>query len=86
MEERDSIAGAVVEENGNCSGNESEEFTVPLPGTQDQLRALATAKRIAECMGEDSAEFMRTVRRLQSSVRLQAVKGMRQATIDSFFK
>ena len=43
---------------------------VYLPSAEDQHRALAMVKRIAESTDEDSVEFVHCLRRMQKAIRM----------------
>lgn len=82
------LVASIVEEhfgNDNSSAESDDDSADPLPDTKEQLQALAVTKRVAECMGVDDASFLSSLRKMQRSVRLEAVRSAKQTTIDMFF-
>ena len=83
------VSNILENEIGECSEEEivmDEDQDVYLPPAEEQLRALAMVKRIAESTDEDIVEFVHCLRRMQKAIRMARSREARQTTIDSFFR
>ena len=81
------IVGSLMRETvEGDEGNEYLSVMVQLPSAQEQLRALASMKRILEYLNLDSVTVLQVLRKAQGAVRSTILSKAKQSTIDQSFK